>query len=135
MESNRLARRLGTALVAWSLASIIVGIVLLFVPVSVLQGIGLQAVLWGIIDAIIAMAGVLRNKEMSADKAARFLLINVFLDIVYMVVGVILILIFWVDLFILGNGIGIIIQGAFLFGLDLYFYRRFKLLITSDETF
>ena len=132
MESNRLSRRLGTALIVWSIASIISGIVLVFAPVSLLQGIGLQAVLWGIIDAIIALAGVLRNKEMSVDKATRFLRINVFLDIGYMLVGSVLILLFWVDPFILGNGIGIIIQGAFLFGLDLYFYQRFKLLITTN---
>ena len=131
MESNRLARRLGMALIAWSIASIIVGIVLFLVPISVLQGIGLQAVLWGIIDVIIAVAGVLRNKEMSAEKAARFLRINVFLDIGYMVVGVVLILLFLVDPFLLGNGIGIIIQGAFLFVLDLYFFRKFKVLDES----
>ena len=131
MESNRLARRLGMALIAWSIASIIVGIVLFLVPISVLQGIGLQAVLWGIIDVIIAVAGVLRNKEMSAEKAARFLRINVFLDIGYMVVGVVLILLFLVDPFLLGNGIGIIIQGAFLFVLDLYFFRKFKALDAS----
>ena len=133
MDSNRLAHRLGTALIVWSIASIISGIVLVFVPVSVLQGIGLQTVLWGIIDAIIAVAGILRNKKMPANKAARFLRINVFLDIGYMLVGSVLILLFWVDPFILGNGIGIIIQGVFLFGLDLYFYQRFKLLIATDK--
>ena len=133
MESNRLSRRLGTALIVWSIASIISGIVLMFVPVSVLQGIGLQAVLWGIIDAVIAVAGVLRNMEMSAEKAARFLRINAFLDIGYMLVGLVLILLFWVDALILGNGIGIIIQGAFLFGLDLFFYQRFKALIVKDK--
>jgi hypothetical protein len=126
MESGRLARRLGIALIAWSIVSIIVGIVLLLVPSSLIQGIGLQALLWGVIDALIALVGVLRNKEMSADKAARFLRINVFLDVGYMVVGVLLMVFLWMDAFILGNGIGIIIQGAFLFVLDLYFYRRFQ---------
>ena len=133
MESARLTRRLGLALIAWSLTSVVIGIVLFLVPVGLLQGIGLQAVLWGIIDLLIAVVGVLRNKEMSADKAARFLRINVFLDIGYMVVGVFLMAFLWLDPFILGNGIGIIIQGAFLFVLDLYFYRRFQSLdATSD---
>ncbi|MFX1300751.1 MAG: DUF6992 family protein [Promethearchaeota archaeon] len=132
MDSNRLARRLGVILIAWSIISILCGIVLLLVPISVLQGIGLQALLWGFIDAMIAVIGVLRNKEMPADKAARFLRINVFLDIGYMLIGVLLIVFLGLNQFLFGNGIGIIIQGAFLFILDLYFYRRFKVLIASD---
>jgi hypothetical protein len=131
MESKKLARRLGVALIAWSLVSIIISILLLLVPISVLQGIGLQALLWGFIDVLIAVVGVLRNKEMPAGKAARFLRINWFLDIGYMVVGVLLIVFLWVDPFIFGNGLGIIIQGAFLFMLDLFFYRKFMVL---DET-
>jgi len=132
MEVNRLARLLGRALIAWSLASIILGVILLLLPVSLLQGIGLQALLWGIIDIIIALVGIFRQKEQSAFKVTRFLRINVFLDIGYMLVGVLLGVFLWIDSFILGNGIGIIIQGAFLFGLDLYFYQKFKALGESS---
>ena len=133
MEPSRLARQLGMALIAWSITSIVIGLVLLFVPISVLHGIGLQALLWGIIDAVIAVVGVFRNQEQSADKAARFLRINVFLDIGYQVVGVLLIVFLWQDAFLLGNGIGIIIQGAFLFVLDLYFYRKFMAIDESHR--
>ncbi len=125
METKRLIRRLGLALIAWSLANIGIGIVLLLVPLGVLQGIGLQALLWGIIDALIAGVGIFRNMEQSADKAARFLRLNVFLDVGYQLVGLLLIVFLWHNAFILGNGIGIIIQGAFLFVLDLQFYRWF----------
>ncbi len=131
METTRLARQLGRALIAWSIASIIVGVILLLVPVSLLQGVGLQALLWGIIDIIIALVGIFRQKEQSADKVARFLRINVFLDIGYMLVGVLLVVFLWVDQFMLGNGIGIIIQGAFLFILDLSFYQKFQPLIEA----
>jgi hypothetical protein len=109
-----------------------VGVILLLVPVSLLQGIGLQALLWGIIDILIAVVGIFRQQDQSADKAARFLRINVFLDIGYMLVGVLLIVFLWLDSFFLGNGIGIIIQGAFLFILDLYFYWKFKALIEAE---
>jgi hypothetical protein len=126
METQKFVRQLGRALIVWSIASIIAGVILLLLPVSLLQGIGLQALLWGIIDILIAAIGIFRQKEQSADKAARFLRINVFLDIGYMLVGVLLIVFLWVDTFILGNGVGIIIQGAFLFVLDLYFYRKFQ---------
>ncbi len=131
METTRLARQLGRALIAWSIASIIVGVILLLVPVSLLQGVGLQALLWGIIDIIIVVVGIFRQKEQSADKVARFLRINVFLDIGYMLVGVLLVVFLWVDQFMLGNGIGIIIQGAFLFILDLSFYQKFQPLIEA----
>lgn len=125
METGRLVRRLGLALITWSLANIGIGIVLLLVTLGVLQGIGLQALLWGIIDALIAVVGIFRNKDQSADKAAKFLRINVFLDIGYQLVGLLLIVFLWQSAFILGNGVGILIQGAFLFVLDLYFYRQF----------
>lgn len=125
MDTLKLARRLGFSLIVWSLSSIVIGMILFFGAIPLLQGIGLQALLWGIIDVIIAVFGVFRAKEQTATKAARFLRINVYLDIVYQVVGVLLIVFLWQDAFLLGNGIGIIIQGAFLFVLDLYFYRRF----------
>jgi hypothetical protein len=125
MDTLKLARRLGFSLIAWSLSSIVIGTILFLVAFPVLQGIGLQALLWGIIDAIIAVFGVFRAKEQTAKKAARFLRINMYLDIVYQLIGVLLIVFLWQDAFLLGNGIGVIIQGAFLFVLDLYFYRRF----------
>jgi hypothetical protein len=131
MESSRMARRLGMILIAWSISSIMVGAVLLLLPISILQGIGLQALLWGIIDALIAGIGIFRNQEQSADKAARFLRINVFLDIGYQLIGALLIVLLWTNAFLLGNGIGIMVQGAFLFVLDLYFYRKFKTLTLS----
>jgi hypothetical protein len=109
----------------------VIGAILLIIAIPLLQGIGLQALLWGIIDAIIAVFGVFRAKEQTAMKAARFLRINVYLDIIYQVVGVLLIVFLWLDAFLLGNGIGIIIQGAFLFVLDLYFYRRFAAITTT----
>lgn len=133
LDNPKLTRRLGFSLIIWSLANIVVGAILLLVPIGVLQGIGLQALLWGIIDAIIAMFGVFRAKEQTATKAARFLRINVYLDIIYQVIGVLLIVFLWQDAFLLGNGIGIIVQGAFLFVLDLYFYRQFMTLATTDH--
>jgi hypothetical protein len=131
MNILKLAHRLGFSLIIWSIASIVVGAILLLLAIPVLQGIGLQALLWGIIDVVIAVFGVFRSKEQTAVKAARFLRINVYLDILYQVVGVLLIVFLWQDAFLLGNGIGVIIQGAFLFMLDLYFYRRFVALATT----
>ncbi|MBN2231183.1 MAG: hypothetical protein JW779_16480 [Candidatus Thorarchaeota archaeon] len=128
MEPNQVARRLGMTLIVWSTLSIIIGVLLLFLPTAFFQGIGLQGILWGIIDLIIALVGVLRNKEESPEKMARILLINVALDGIYQFVGLLLIVFFLADAFIVGNGLGVIIQGAFLFILDFYYYRRFKMM-------
>jgi hypothetical protein len=127
METKeRLARNLGRTLLAWSLPSIVFGVILSFVSDPFIQGIGLQAILWGVIDAVIALAGFYRKQDQSAEKMAKILLINVFLDIGYQVVGLLLVTFLWQNLYILGNGVGVIIQGVFLFGLDLYYYLKFK---------
>ncbi|MFX0168107.1 MAG: DUF6992 family protein [Candidatus Hodarchaeota archaeon] len=128
METRQLSRQLGKILLTWSISSGVVGAVLLFVPIGLLQGIGLQALLWGIIDAVIAVFGVFRVKEQTAAMAAKFLRINVYLDVVYQLVGILLVIFMWIDAFLFGNGIGIILQGVFLFVLDLHFYRRFKVM-------
>ncbi|TFG06770.1 hypothetical protein EU538_09735 [Candidatus Thorarchaeota archaeon] len=127
METKeKLARNLGRTLLAWSLPSIVFGVILSFVSDPFIQGIGLQAILWGVIDAVIALAGFYRKQDQSAEKMAKILLINVFLDIGYQVVGLLLVTFLWQNLYILGNGAGVIIQGAFLFCLDLYYYLKFK---------
>jgi hypothetical protein len=124
-----LTRGLGKTLLVWSVASFIFGIITFFIPNSLIQGIGLQAILWGIIDGIIAGFALLNQKDDSAEKFARILKINVGLDVVYQIVGVLLILFAGADLYMTGNGIGVIIQGAFLFILDFFYWTRMKQLI------
>lgn len=89
--------------------------------------------LWGFIDVVIASFTLFKQQDDPASKLAKILLINVGLDVGYQAVGVILLLFFGQDPFIAGNGIGVIIQGAFLFILDLYFYRKMKRLVTIEE--
>ena len=118
---------------AWSVASFISGILLYLTAIPRLQGIGVQAVLWGIIDAVIALFTLYRQRDEAPEKLARILLINVGLDVIYQVVGIILIVSMWLDPFAVGNGVGIIIQGAFLFILDLYYYARMKQLVRIES--
>lgn len=128
-----LSRGLGRTLMAWSVASFISGILLYLTAIPRLQGIGVQAVLWGIIDAVIALFTLYRQRDEAPEKLARILLINVGLDVIYQVVGIILIVSMWLDPFAVGNGVGIIIQGAFLFILDLYYYARMKQLVRIES--
>jgi hypothetical protein len=121
-------------LLKWSLISVTAGVALLaFGPLS--QGVGLQAVAWGVIDAGIALVGswvTRRRRTRLADPSAsealvrearnlrRILLINTGLDVLYVTGGILLALTlgtgnpFW-----RGNSWGIVVQGGFLFCFDL----------------
>jgi hypothetical protein len=133
----QLTRGLGTRLLVWSLGSFVIGIFLFFSTTPLLQGIGLQAMLWGVIDGFIGAFAFLGKKEQPAENIARILGINVGLDVIYQLIGLSVLLFLWQDAYMMGNGIGVIIQGAFLFVLDLFYYTRFKQLteeVVSDAT-
>jgi hypothetical protein len=115
---------LGNTLLIWSTASIIVGIILSFLSFELLlQGIGLQAMLWGFINFVLAVK-VLRRKEHVPEKIKRELSISLCLDLIYPIIGMPLIFL-GQDAYLVGNGYGIIIQGAFLLVLDLAYFRKF----------
>ena len=121
-------------LLAWSAASVLAGVALLAFG-SLWQGVGLQSLAWGAIDAGIAVVGgwVTRRRraglanpsapEVLAREARnlrRILLINTGLDVLYVTGGVALALILGADNpFWRGNGWGIAVQGGFLFCFDL----------------
>jgi hypothetical protein len=109
----------------WSTASIIAGIALYFFSfVPLIQGIGFQSMLWGLINLIIALK-LLQRKEHVLEKIRRELFASIGLDFIYPIIGLPLIFL-GQDAYLVGNGYGIIIQGAFLLVLDLTFLRRFK---------
>jgi hypothetical protein len=92
-------------------------------PGTILGGIGLQAIIWGTIDLFIAAYILLKQKEQSAEKIASTVYKNIYLDIVYQVVGILVIIAFLQDPYMMGNGIGVVIQGFFLLLLDFYYHR------------
>ncbi|MFW9788904.1 MAG: DUF6992 family protein [Candidatus Thorarchaeota archaeon] len=125
-----LSRSTGKRLMTWSIGSFIIGIILVFSsPGTILGGIGLQAVIWGAIDAAIAAYVLFKQKEYSAEKIASTVYKNIYLDIVYQVVGLIIIMVFIQDPYLVGNGIGVIVQGFFLFLLDVLYYNSLKALV------
>lgn len=131
-------RQLTKRLLAWSGLSILSGLLLQLVPSPFWRAFGQQNAAWGAIDAGIALFGQSRADRQSAQPDAdhpavqaregarlRFLLfVNTALDIFYMLGG----------LWLLkgrgrgsgakparwrGHGLGVIVQGAFLFFFDL----------------
>lgn len=116
--------------------SILLGLGMLLVRTPLWNGIAFQFIGWGLVDLLIAWGGATgtrkRRARLTVEQAAaaapgearnlgRILWINTALDVLYMLGGV-LVAVFpgasnplW-----LGTGIGIFLQGAFLFFFDWY---------------
>ena len=118
-------------LVLWGGASLLVGSALLaFLRFrghrsSLLEHLGIQTTLWGVIDLALAMLG-LRGLELrdlaSATRLDRFLWLNIGLDAGYVMVGVTLLVFGWrapQRPGLVGAGLAVIVQGSGLAILDL----------------
>ncbi len=123
----QLARRL----LLWGMLSAGAGAWLLSGQGELWRGFGLQALLWGLIDSVIALfslrrAGTRLHQRVEVEESAReqaslrrILRINTWLDLMYIAGGaVLLILRGGQSSFAAGSGWGIILQGAFLLLFD-----------------
>jgi len=124
----------------WSALSVAVGLALLIPNQSFARGFGLQAIVWGLVDAAIAWVGRrktrIRRAKLAdpyepvivageARKLRNLLLFNAGLDVLYILGGW-----WWTQKaetdFGLGNAWGVIVQGAFLFVFDMAHGLRIK---------
>ena len=124
-------------LLLWSALSIAAGAILLLAGDAFWRGFGLQAVVWGAIDAGIALFGrrASQKRQASAPPGAdttareartlrRLLWINTGLDVLYVAGGLLLVSTRGqTDPFAAGTGWGIVLQGGFLFVFDLLHAR------------
>lgn len=132
----QLERRISRQLLLWSALSVVGGALLLFgAPFQ--RGVGVQTLMWGVIDAAIALFGLvsLRRKQQrpeankpdtlvrEAQRLRRLLLLNAGLDVLYIVGGMVVLNGFTTD-FARGNGVGIILQGGFLLLFDTFYALR-----------
>jgi carboxylesterase len=120
-------------LLLWSALSMVAGALLLAFGDAFWRGFGLQALVWGGVDAGIAFFGRRASEkrriahlggpsivEREARSLRRLLWINTGLDVLYIAGGIVLIYtIGQSDAFAQGNGWGIVVQGGFLFVFDL----------------
>jgi hypothetical protein len=127
------SRLVSDRLLRWGLINIILGVVLQRHRDPLWKGIGAQSAGWGLIDALIALIGgiSMQNKIASlpnpGDEQAQqkeksslkmILWINAGLDVLYVLGGA------WVarrdkgDGVLRGHGLGIMLQGSFLFVFD-----------------
>jgi hypothetical protein len=126
-------------LLIWAVASMAASVPMLFSANPFLRGVGIQFLVWGAVDAAIAVFGA----RVSAKKQARIqdsgrdvvearearwlervLWINTCLDVLYVLGGV------WLTQTLgaesplwRGHGVGVVIQGGFLFFFDFYHAR------------
>ena len=128
-----LSRAVGKRLLAWSIASVTIGtIIYLSSPGTIFSGIGLQAIIWGSIDAAIAAFILFKQKQQSVEKITKTVSINIYLDCIYQIVGLVIIVFYYQNPFFMGNGIGVIIQGFFLLILDRSYHKSLRNLRTSN---
>ncbi|MFW9812825.1 MAG: DUF6992 family protein [Candidatus Thorarchaeota archaeon] len=126
-EVTELSQGIGKRLLIWSISSITFGIVMYFgSPGTILGGIGLQAIIWGAIDAAIAAFILFKQKEQSVEKITKTVSINIYLDVIYQIVGIIVIVLYLQNPFFVGNGVGVIIQGFFLLILDRSYHSALR---------
>jgi hypothetical protein len=138
---------LSRRLLAWSALSIIAGTILLIVGDGFWRGLGLQAIVWGMIDAAIAIFGSRsahkrraagqNNPEVTNREARnlrKLLWINTWLDVLYIAGGFAVLFVFGgLDPFAAGNGIGIVLQGSFLFLFDLLHVRVVPMTVSNES--
>jgi hypothetical protein len=128
-------------LLIWAIASMVVSVPMILSVNLLLRGIGIQFLAWGAVDAAIAVFGM----RMSAKKQAqvqeservaveakearwleRVLWVNTCLDVLYVLGGAWLAQTLGAESVLWrGHGIGIVIQGGFLFIFD--FFHAFTL--------
>lgn len=123
----RFQRLAGSALLGWGAANVAAGAAGLALANPVLRQVGLQALVWGAIDALIALAGrraAARQEAQGADsqtQARRFrtiVLANAALDVGYVAAGLALIRRAAARPERAGMGLGMLLQGLFLLLFD-----------------
>lgn len=153
MELRRLRATQAWTLLAVAFVSVLAGIILLRVPgddgrAAFVHAIGWQFIIWGAIDAIFASVGVTQstraarrpvNAQTEADEFAagekllRTLQFNHRLNVIYLVTAGLLLA--WSATLaspaLAGHGVGVLIQGGFLFGFDLIYIGRFARLMSE----
>jgi hypothetical protein len=132
MSVWRLEQRIGRQLFGWGIINVALGTLLLLSDSPLLRGLGVQAIVWGSINAGIAALGqsrlpgklhrMLRSGGLEATATERrslrrLLLINAGLDLGYIVAGLLVVALL-PGPFAAGNGWGIVLQGGALLLFD-----------------
>ena len=132
-------RKVTRRLLSWSILSIVLGFPMWLDSYRPIKNLGMQFLTWGGIDAMIALFGQRSSEKRQAKlddpyapdvvanetkKLRRILWLNTFLDVGYMAGGG------WMlaqdEETRRGHGVGVLIQGGFLFFFDLWHALRLR---------
>jgi len=127
-DNKKLHQRMGFPLLIWAPVNIIVGSFYLISSTDFIRGLLIMTLIWGIINGILGLTTFFGKKIYILEKIKKVLLINVYLDVGYVIVGLLLIFIGNFALLI-GSGYAIIIQGIILFVFDFLHLNHIKKLI------
>lgn len=127
MRFNSIGTEISFNLLVWGLSSIVGGVTFMFFQNTFMNALGFQFIIWGTIDSGIAVGPIIYrsirklNHEENLTKLKKILLVNVFLDIGYIFLGIIIFIgIIKINEYN-GHGLGVIIQGGFLALFDTYY--------------
>jgi hypothetical protein len=81
-------------------------------------------VIWGFINLALAQK-IAKRTDHNLEKIRREISISFGMDLIYPIIGLPLVFL-GPDAYFVGNGYGILLQGAFLLVLDLAYLRRFN---------
>lgn len=144
MDPTEVEQRLLSSLAVWSTGSVAVGAAAWahgrHHQQPAVRAIGRQFVAWGAVDGAIAAAGWCRGHDgeppdpQRAARLRRTLQVNQRLDLGYLALGAALVLLRrrlgqlprYSEAQSLGDGIGILVQGGFLYWLDSTYARRLE---------
>jgi hypothetical protein len=122
-----LHKQLAVILSSWGLTSIAMGITLFFFQVDFLRSLSYQFLIWGLINFFLGIYPLVRNSVPNRSKLYKILLVNSFLDIIYIIISILLIFqIIFEGESVVGHGFGVLIQGLFLLIFDTYYGIKFK---------
>ena len=130
-DNTNLHKRMGFPLLIWAGINILVGIFYLFSSDDFIKGVLTMTFIWGLINLIIGLNTFFGKKQYVLEKIKKVILVNVYLDMGYGIVGVLLIFLGNVAILI-GSGYGVMIQGIFLFIVDFLHHMHIKKLILSE---
>lgn len=124
---SHLHRQLAVILTSWGLTSIVMGSTLFFFQVEFIRSMSYQFLIWGLINFCLGIFPLIRNSSPSRIRLYKILLVNSFLDILYILVSLVLIFeIIFEGESSIGHGFGVFIQGLFLLVFDTYYGLKFK---------
>jgi hypothetical protein len=132
-ENGNLKYQIAIPLLIWGVINMIMSIIYFFTSSDLIKGVLTQAFFWGCIDGIIGLVTLIIKKDFDLTKIKKIFLVNVYLDVLYVFIGLFLVIL-GSSTYLIGNGYGVIIQGLFLFSVDIIHHNHIKKILIEKRS-